>query len=337
MRGATKCAQRLRQYFSRLRNNLGKVTRPTVTDPVTQLVLGILSRNAPESKARQALDTLRGMVVDYNELRVMPALELAEALGDYPQARAKADDINRALNYVFARQHDVTLDYLLEMPLRDVNAALAEIDGLEDYTRARIRLLGLQQHAIPLDEAMWALAQQEEIVAPRCELGEAQAFLERQISKEDALEFVALLHKAAWTEMAAAVKAGTVEPIQSVPAELKTSHMLAELAPAGAAQDGLDAGFGLDDLGVSAEVKATIEEVAAPSEEAPRRRRRVKESKATTTTKAAKKTSRGTKRSGTTAAAKRTTKKPASKAASQRKSTTRKNTKTKRSSSKSRK
>jgi hypothetical protein len=54
------------------------------------------------------------------------------------------------------------------------------VDGLEPYTRARIRLLGMRQHAIPLDEAMWALARRDELVDPKCPLLEAQHFLERR-------------------------------------------------------------------------------------------------------------------------------------------------------------
>ena len=69
MRGATQCARRLKRVFRSLRTRLGKVSRPSRGDPITQMILGIFSRDLPESKAREALDRLRGMVVDYNELR----------------------------------------------------------------------------------------------------------------------------------------------------------------------------------------------------------------------------------------------------------------------------
>ena len=94
------------------------------------------------------------MVVDFNELRVTPPIELSEILGDYPGVRNKSEDIVRALNKVFAREHAISLDSLTEMSKKDMLAYLDEIDGLEGYTRARIRLLGLGTHAIPLDEAM---------------------------------------------------------------------------------------------------------------------------------------------------------------------------------------
>jgi endonuclease III len=225
MRGATECARRLKTLFSSLRAKLGKLSPPAAADPITHLILGILSRNAPESKAREALDRIRSVVVDYNELRVIPAIELAEMLGEYPDVRLKCEDISRALNKVFALRHAVTLDDVVDMPRKEGRALLEQLDGLEPYSRARIRLLGLQQHAIPLDEAMWAYACREGIVDARCSLEEAQAFLERRISEEEALEFVALLNRQAWSEMGAAVRRGECARITSGPPDRTARNM----------------------------------------------------------------------------------------------------------------
>lgn len=257
MRGATQCAKRLKQFVASLRSKQGKLSPPPTTDPITQVLLGVLSRDMPESRARAALDGLRNLVVDYNELRVIPVFELTEMLGDYAAARTKAEDISRALNDIFARQHDVSLDHLREMNKRDVQQYLAEIDGLDPYTCARVRLLGLEQHAIPLDEAMWAAARAEEIVDAKCGLDEAQSFLERQIASDDALEFIAALHKHAWDKFADAVEAGEGERIRSTPIEHKTSHMLQDLSPAAPVDD-------LDAFPEDAVAAPVAEDAAAP-------------------------------------------------------------------------
>jgi len=190
------------------------------------MILGIFSRDLPESKAREALDRLRGMVVDYNELRVIAAPELAEMLGDYPDVRLKCEDVSRALKSIFAREHTISLDGIAELPKKELRAYLDQIEGLEAYTRARIQLQGFQRHAIPLDEAMWAYARNVRIVDKRCPLVEAERFLERQIPEGDALEFVALFKRQAWAEMGALVHKGEVERIRSVPPDRTASHML---------------------------------------------------------------------------------------------------------------
>jgi hypothetical protein len=234
MRGATQCARRLRQLLRSLRTKLGKVNRPPTGDAITQMILGVFSRDVPDSKAREALDRLRSLVVDYNELRVVPPIEMAGMVGALPEARVKCEDLSRALNKVFTHEHEVSLERLAELPRKEVLAYLESIDGLDPYSRARVRLLGLQQHAVPLDEAMWAYARKTEIVDRRCPLEEAQAFLERRIPEGDALEFVALLEKQAWAEMGAAVRSGEVEEICSVPPDRTARNML-QLVASGAA------------------------------------------------------------------------------------------------------
>jgi hypothetical protein len=216
----------VKSVFGSLRSRLGKVGPPASTDPITQLILGVLSRDAPETKAHEGLERLRGTVVDYNELRVIPPIELAQALHDFPDGRLKCEDISRALNVIFAVEHTVSLDRVAALPKKDSLAYLERVDGLEAYTRARIRLLGFRHHAIPLDEAMWACARAARMIDARCPLVEAQQFLERQISEDDALEFVALLKRHAWSELGAAVRKREVERIRSVPPDRTTRNML---------------------------------------------------------------------------------------------------------------
>ncbi|MFO0838658.1 MAG: hypothetical protein U1D55_09005 [Phycisphaerae bacterium] len=235
MKGATQCARRVKLVFRNLRTKLGKVNRPVVGDPLTQLVLGVLSRNVPESKAREALDALRATVVDYNELRVIPPLELAGHLPDYPDGRTKCEDISRALNRIFAIEHTVSLDRFSGGSSRDVSAYLEKLDGLDAYSRARVRLLGFQLHAVPLDEAMWAMAKAEGMVADKASLEEAQSFLERQVGAEDALEFFSLLRKQAWADFATAVRRGEATRILSVPPDRTSRNMLQQVSAAAAA------------------------------------------------------------------------------------------------------
>lgn len=227
MKGATRCAKQLKSLLRTLRPKSAKATRPAPGDPITQLILGVLTRDVPESKARDVLERIRASVVDYNELRVIPSGELADTIGDYPGVRLKADDLCRALNYIFAREHIVSLDMYADRPEKDIRAYLEVIEGLEAYTRARMRLLGFGKHAIPLDEAMWAYARKAEIVDPECPLEEAQAFLERQIPQKDALDFFAALRKVAWAEMGSAVRRRRVETIASIPPERVSQNMLA--------------------------------------------------------------------------------------------------------------
>ena len=126
----------------------------------------------------------------------------------------------------------MTLDHLSGASKKDVLAYLGQVEGLDAYTQARIRLLGLGQHAFPLDSAMWEYACQVEIVSPDAPHEEAQNFLERQIPESDALSVFAMMRKVAWAELDARVRRGTTRRVTGAPLERSTSHMLAELQEA---------------------------------------------------------------------------------------------------------
>lgn len=226
MKGATQCAKRLKTLIRKLRTALGKVAPPPASEPIDQLILGIFTRDATEAKANEVLDSIKANVVDYNELRVIPPIELTEVVGNQPRARLKCEDLSRALNSIFAIEHQVTLDHLLKASRKDLAAYLERLEGLEAYTRARMRLLGFGKLAVPLDEAMWAYARKTEIVDPNCSLEEAQSFLERQIAEKDALEFFALVRKQAWVELGPAVRKQQTTEIASVPPDRTTRNML---------------------------------------------------------------------------------------------------------------
>lgn len=234
MKGANQCARRVQQLFKSLRSKLGKPAPPPQGDAITQLVLGVLTRDAPEARAREALDRLRTAVVDYNELRVIPPHEISVHLGELPDARVKAEDISRALNRIFSVEHVVSLERVQQLPRKDMLAYLEAIDGLDPYTRARVRLLGFGLPAAPLDEAMFAYARQEEIIDAGATLAEAQHFLERTLAPEALPEFFSLLRKQAWSEMAAKVRKGEVARIHSVPPDRTSRNMLRQIVMANA-------------------------------------------------------------------------------------------------------
>jgi len=236
MKGATQRAQRIKQLFRQLRSKLGKVARLPAGDPIMQLALGIFSRDAQEPKAREFVERLRAAVVDFNELRVVPPSEMAEIAGAGAEIRRKCEDLSRALNAIFAIEHTVSLERVQTLSKKDAAAYLERIDGLDPYSRARVRLFGFEQHAIPLDEAMLALARRDALIDEKCSHAEAQAFFERHVAEKDGVEFVTLLKKHAWAECGAAVKKGDVERIASVPPD-RTSRNMLRMVSAGLAPD----------------------------------------------------------------------------------------------------
>jgi endonuclease-3 len=196
MKHGAEYAKRIRHLYHQLRRQYGKPPPPDHTEPIEQLILGILARDTTEAKAQAAFRRLRESLVDHNELRVTPAVELAETLGpDLPDAATRAQNLVDALNAIYDRHNVVDLSFLRDKPVRDAREYLRALPGVDEFTAARVVLYSLGGHAIPVDQSMVWVLRKENLVPPEATLSEVQAFLERHISAQEAAEFAALMHR----------------------------------------------------------------------------------------------------------------------------------------------
>lgn len=125
-------------------------------DPlVHELILSMLVWNATPSQAAAAMGRLVDSVVDVNELRVCFADDLTALMGPrYPRVEERAERLLRVLNAVFSEEHAMTLEALRDANKRDARAYLDAIDGIVAFAAARVFLLGLGGHAMPMDDRM---------------------------------------------------------------------------------------------------------------------------------------------------------------------------------------
>lgn len=196
MKGGTAYARQLKRFHQRLLRQFGKVEETIDPSPVEQLILAILARNTSDARARTAFQRMREVVVDYNDLRVTPAIELAETIGnEVPDALAKAQAITDALNRIYDKRNTVDLSHLKSESIRDARARVAALPGCDDFVAAWVVLRSLGGHAIPVDDATMRILNDEGLVDGRATIDEVRAFLERNIMAADALVFTTLMRR----------------------------------------------------------------------------------------------------------------------------------------------
>ena len=113
MKHGSDYARHVKRLYRQMLKQTGKPETPAPTDPIEQLIVAILSACTTDHKAVAVYRRLREQTVDLNELRVTPAVELAEMIGTgVPLAREKAHRIVDALNAVRRRQDKLDLSFL---------------------------------------------------------------------------------------------------------------------------------------------------------------------------------------------------------------------------------
>ena len=121
-------------------------------DPLRALVRGAMSFDVSDSKANDAMRLVEREFVDLNEFRVATDLEIQELLGvRYPQIERRVAMITQGLNYIFEKEHTLSLDRLKEISRRDARQFLRELPEIHPFVEAYVMLYAFDGHAVPLE------------------------------------------------------------------------------------------------------------------------------------------------------------------------------------------
>ncbi|MCE7975435.1 MAG: hypothetical protein DYG92_14115 [Leptolyngbya sp. PLA1] len=169
-------------------------------DPiVTQLVYSMLLWEASSGQARAAFRRVRESLVDFNELRVCVPEEIASIIGErYPLSAERALRMRSVLHAVFVARHQLSLAHLASAPKREARASLEALEGIPHFVAARVVLVSLGGHAVPVDERLRDLLAAEKVIAPDLPPAAAGHALERLVRAEDSLDTHTTL--AAWSD-----------------------------------------------------------------------------------------------------------------------------------------
>lgn len=196
MKRGSEYAKRVKQLYHQMARKLGKPQLPELADPLHQLIVGILSENTAESKAASLFKRIREQMVDLNELRVTPPMELAATIGNaVPLAREKAERIIRVLNEIRARQDSLDLSFLKLRGRREAREFLESLEGVGLYAAASVVVHSLGGHAIPVDFLTIYVLRKENIVDGSASQADVQGFLERNVSAAEGRAFSILLNR----------------------------------------------------------------------------------------------------------------------------------------------
>jgi len=198
MRNDSHQAQNLKRLLERLDAEYHP-DDPPASEPVTQLVIGMLQWEATRKQAETAFSKLMEQLVDINELRVSHDRELVGVIGqNYPRAEERIARLQEVLNAIFVREHGVALHSIASKGKKEQRAYLDSLPALPPYVAAQVTLLSYGGHALPVDEKLVSLLAQEEILEADMTPAQAESTLLRQVKAVEAVHVHMLLQ--AWAD-----------------------------------------------------------------------------------------------------------------------------------------
>jgi endonuclease III-like uncharacterized protein len=205
MKISSEYAKEFRTLQNRLRRDFPKPKDKdfeTLPESITEiLILGILATNDTFSRAKQAIKKIQEEMVDFNELRVTPTVELAELLDEFLHEPQKtATDMVRTLNAVFLKFDTLDLSDLKEKHKNEITKLFEEIKGCPDHARSLMLLFGFDIPTMPLDDRMVDYLVATEAMPPEVDQATVKAFIERQLKAAELNAFYWQLRKATEAE-----------------------------------------------------------------------------------------------------------------------------------------
>ena len=164
-------------------------------DPVTELVLTLLSQNTSDTNSGRAFQQLLKRYPDWDAVLDAPVDELEDAIRPGGLAPTKARRMQALLAQLRERLGpDWDASRLAEMPIAEAKTWLTTLPGVGPKTAACVLLFSLGRPALPVDTHVHRVAQRLGLIGPKVAAVPAHDMLEGQLPAERYYDFhVALI------------------------------------------------------------------------------------------------------------------------------------------------
>ena len=159
-------------------------------DPVTELVLTLLSQNTSDTNSGRAFQALLKRYPNWDAVLEAPVDELEETIRPGGLAKTKAPRMQALLAEVRDRLGpDWDASRLRDMPIAEAKQWLTELPGVGPKTAACVLLFSLGRPALPVDTHVHRVAIRLGLIGPKVAALPAHDMLEAQLPPDKYYDF----------------------------------------------------------------------------------------------------------------------------------------------------
>jgi len=176
-----------------LRKQHGSPKAPRQLDPLSELVLTILTQNTSDTNSGRAFAALRKRFRSWKQVAEAPVGQVIEAIRPGGLANVKAPRIQAILKAIRRRHGRMTLNHLQRLPVETARQELAAFPGVGPKTVACVLLFSCRMPVLPVDTHVHRVAQRLGLIGPKASAAKAHELLEQLVPPRDILAFHILL------------------------------------------------------------------------------------------------------------------------------------------------
>ena len=164
-------------------------------DPLSELILTVLSQNTADTNSGRAFNAMLRRYASWAAVAQAPGDELIDTIRLGGLAPQKGPRIQAILRAVFERSADGDLSFLSSMPLEEARSWLRSLPGVGPKTAACVLLFSLGLPALPVDTHVERVAKRLGLIAEKATAEQAHQLLEAVVAPADYYPFHMLLIK----------------------------------------------------------------------------------------------------------------------------------------------
>ena len=158
-------------------------------DPISELVLTILSQHTNDTLSGKAFIKLTSTFCDWQAIADAPAETVIAAIRDGGLANQKGPRIQQVLRQVAAERGGFDLTFLETLPLPEAKAWLQRLPGVGPKTAACVLMFALGRPALPVDTHVYRVSQRLGWLNAKVSEAKAHAVLEPLLPEEAVYPF----------------------------------------------------------------------------------------------------------------------------------------------------
>ena len=158
-------------------------------DPISELVLTILSQNTSDTNTERAFYSLLAAFGSWEAVAEGDVEHIAQAIKCGGLSRVKAARIKRILQMILKENGGLDLAFLDELSLTEAKAWLERLPGVGPKTASCVLLFSLGQPALPVDTHLYRVAKRVGVLDSRVSVEQAHQILEGLVPAEKIYEF----------------------------------------------------------------------------------------------------------------------------------------------------
>src|SRR5262245_41475264 len=165
----------LRTVLERLRGRYGRMPWRPHGDPITELVLTILSQHTNDTNSGKAFATMQARFPSWDDVMAAEPAALIESIRLGGLANQKAPRIQHVLGRMWEERSSWDLGFLAELPLDEAKAWLRALAGVGPKTAACVLMFALGRPALPVDTHVYRVTRRLGLIGPKVTAEQAHA------------------------------------------------------------------------------------------------------------------------------------------------------------------